>query len=131
MNAPRVLCNCCLSCTAMVAADVEQSLRDVTLFLAALGNPHRDGFTVTCLVKHPDSLDCVVRAEVFKVLDDHHILEFARLRADSLLFAHVLRDYRDFVLTGILPILLPGELIPRCRLGPSSDPQLDVPPLLL
>ena len=115
----------------MLTADVEQSLKDVTVFLAALGNPHRDGFTVTCLVEHPDGLDCVVTAVVFKVIDDHYIMEFARMRGDSLLFAHVLRDYREYVLTGMLPILFPGELIPRCRLRPSSDPPLDVPPLIL
>ena len=126
-----VLCNCCLSCTAMLTADVEQSLNDVTVFLAALGNPHRDGFTVTCLVEHPDGLDCVVTAVVFKVMDDHYILEFARMRGDSLLFAHVLRGYRAYLSTGMLPILFPGELIPRCRFGPSSDPQLDAPPLIL
>ena len=115
----------------MRAADVEQSLRDVILFLAALGNPHRDGCSVTCLVEHPDRLHCVVGAEVFKVLDDHYILEFSRLRGDSLLFARVLRDYRDYVLTGTLPNFVPGDLIPRCRFGASSDPHLDVPPLIL
>ena len=126
-----VMCNCCLACTGMLKADVEQSLRDVTLFLAALGNPHRDGLIVTCLVAHPDGLDCVVTAEAFKVVDDHYIMEFARMRGDSLLFAHVLRGYRDFVLTRKLPILFPGQLIPRCRLRPSSDPPLDMPPLTL
>ena len=115
----------------MLTADVEQSLKDVTVFLAALGNPHRDGFTVTCLVEHPDGLDCVVTAVVFKVIDDHYILEFARMRGDSLLFAHVLRFYRAYLSTGMLPILFPGQLIPRCRLRPCSDPPLDVPPLTL
>ena len=43
----------------------------------------------------------------------------------------VLRDYRDYVLTGTLPNVVAGELIPRCRLGASSGPQLDVPPLIL
>ena len=118
----------------MLRADVEQSLKHVTVFLAALGTPHRDGLIVTCLVDHPDRLHCVVRAEAFKALndnnDDHYILEFARLRGDSLLFAHVLRDYREYVLTGMLPIFFPGELIPRCRLRPSHDPPLDVPPLI-
>ena len=119
----------------MLAADVEQSLKDVTVFLAALGNPHRDGFIVTCLVDHPDGLNFVVSAEAFKALndnhDDHFILEFARMRGDSLLFAHVLRGYRDFVLTRKLPMLFPGQLIPRCRFGPRGDPPLDVPPLIL
>ena len=90
---------------------------------------------MTCLVRHPDSLHCVVRAEAFKALndnnDDNYILEFARLRGDSLLFAHVLRDYREYVSTGMLRIFFPGELIPRCRFGLSCDPPLDVPPLIL
>ena len=119
----------------MFRADMEQSLKHVTIFLAALGNPHRDGLIVTCLVRHPDRLHCVVRPEAFKALNDNHdnhfILEFARLRGDSLLFAHVFRGYRDFVLTGMLPIFFPGELIPRCRLRPSSDPPVDVPQLIL
>ena len=119
----------------MLRADVEQSLKHVTVFLAALGKPYRDGPIVTCLVEHPDRLHCVVRAEAFKALNDNHdnhfILEFARLRGDSLLFAHVFRGYRDFVLTGMLPIFFPGELIPGCRFGPTSDPPLDVPPLIL
>ena len=131
MNAPRVLGNVRLSCTASYVSDVEASLRDVTEFLAALGNPRRDGFTVSCQVEHPDNLACLFKAEIFTLVDGNYFMEFTRLRGDSLLFAHVLRDYREYVSTGMLPILFPGELIPRCRLGPSNDPQVDVPPLLL
>ena len=119
----------------MHRADVEQSLKDVTVFLAALGNPHRDGLIGMPLVRHPDRLHCVAREDAFKALndndDDHYILEFARLRGDSLLFAHVLHDDREYVSTGMLPIFFPGQLTPRCRFGPSCDPPLDVPPLIL
>ena len=131
MTAPRVLGNACLSCTASYVSDVEASLKDVTQFLAALGNPHRDGFTVRCQVEHPDNLACLFKAEIFALVDGNYVLEFTRLRGDSLLFAHVLRGYREYVSTGMLPMLFPGDLIPRCRLGPSNDPQVDVPPLLL
>ena len=119
----------------MLRADVEQPLKHVTIFLAALGNPHRDGLIGMSLVRHPDRLHCVVRADAFKALndnnDDHYILKFARMRGEYLLFANVLCDYRDYVSTRMLPIFFPGELIPRCRFGPSCDPPLDVPPLIL
>ena len=131
MNAPRVLGNGCLSCTASYVSDVEASLRDVTQFLAALGNPHRDGFTVRCQVEHPDNLACLFKAEIFALVDGNYVMGFTRLRGDSLLFAHVLRDYREYVSTGMLPILFPGELIPRCRLGPTNDPQVDGLDLML
>ena len=131
MAAPRVFGNACLSCTASYVSDVEASLKDVTQFLAAVGNPHRDGFTVRCQVEHPDNLACLFKAEIFALVDGKYVMEFTRLRGDSLLFANVLRDYREYVSTGMLPILFPGDLIPRCRLGPSNDPQVDVPPLLL
>ena len=131
MHAPRVLGNACLSCTASYVSDVEASLRDVTQFLAALGNPHRDGLTVSCLVEHPDNRACLFKAEIVALVDGNYVMEFTRLRGDSLLFAHVIRDLREYVSTGMLPILFPGDLIPRCRLGPSNDPQVDVPPLLL
>ena len=131
MTAPRVLGNACLSCTASYVSDVEASLKDVTQFLAALGNPHRDGFTVRCQVEHPDNLACLFKAEIFALVDGNYFMDFVRLRGDPLLFAHVLRDYREYVSTRMLPILFPGELIPRCRFGPSTDPQLDMPPLTL
>ena len=109
MTAPRVLGNACLSCTASYVSDVEASLRDVTQFLAALGNPHRDGFTVRCQVEHPDNLACLFKAEIFALVDGNYVMEFTRLRGDSLLFAHVLRAYREYVSTGMLPILFPAS----------------------
>ena len=131
MNAPRVLGNVCLPCTASYVSDAEASLRDVIQFLTALGNPHRDGFTVSCQVEHPDNLACLVEAEIFTLVDGNYFMDFTRLRGDSLLFVRVLRDYREYVSTGMLPNFFPGELIPRCRLGPSNDPQVDVPSLFL
>ena len=100
MNAPRVLGDACLSCTASYVSDVEASLRDVTQFLAALGNPHRDGFAVRCQVEHPDNLACLFKAEIFALVDGNYVMEFTRLRGDSLLFAHVLGDDRE---SGIQP----------------------------
>ena len=51
-------------CTALYVENVEESLQDVMAFLEALGDVHRDGFSVTCLVKHPDKLACLFKAEV-------------------------------------------------------------------
>ena len=131
MTAPRVLGNGCLSCTAFCIESVEDSLQDVMAFLQSVGDAHRDGFSVTCLVEHPDHLVCHFKAEAFKLVDGTYVMEFRRMRGDSLLFGLLLRDHRDYLSTGMLPILFPGELIPRCRFGPTSEPQLDIPPLIL
>ena len=94
MNAPRVLGIGCLSCTAMLVDDPGQSLNDIAMFLAALGSPRRDGFSVSCFVEHPDNLDCLIKAEIFQVIDDKYFMDFIRLRGDSLRVAHANRDYR-------------------------------------
>ena len=131
MNTPRVLGNDCVLCAAIYVENVEDSLQDVMYFLEALGDVHRDGFSVSCLVEHPDHLVCLFKAEAFKLVDGSYVMEFRRMRGDSLLFGLLLRDHRDYLSTGMLPILFPGELIPRCRFGPSTEPQLNIPPLAL
>ncbi len=118
-------------CTALYVENVEQSLKDAMAFLEALGEVRRDGFSVTCLVDHPDQLVCLFKAEVSKLVDGNHIMEFTRLRGDLLLFALLLREHRVYLATGMLPILFRGELMPRCRLGPSTEPRRDIPPLAL
>ncbi len=118
-------------CTALGVENVEQALQDAMAFLEALGEVRRDGFSVTCLVDHPDQLVCLFKAEVSKLVDGKHVMEFTRLRGDSLLFALLIREHRVYLATGMLPILYPGELMPRCRFGPSTEPQIDIPPLML
>ena len=86
--------------------NVEDSLQDVTAFLEG-------------------------QAEVFELVDGSHVMDFHRMRGDSLLFGLLLRDHRDYLSTGMLPIMFPGELIPRCIFGPTSEPQLNIPELTL
>ncbi len=131
MGTPRVLGMGCASRTAMGVENVELALQDVTCFLEALGDVHRDVFSVSCLVEHPDKLGCVFKAEVFELVDGNYVLEFNRVRGDSLLFALLLRLYRVYLSTGMLPILFPGDIVPRCRLGPATEPSVNVPRLRL
>ncbi len=131
MAGPRSLADGCASSTAVVVPDVDPALLWVSGFLESVGVVERKALSVTCLVLHPDNLDCLCKAEVFEQ-DGGYVLEFNRMRGDSVLFSLLFRLLRTYLETGARPQLFQGQLIPRNRLGPSMDPTvvpaLELPP---
>ena len=127
MASHRSLPDGCVSAVSLAVRDVEPTLLLVSAFLEGLGIVERMTFSVTCTVVHPDKLDCVCKAEVFKH-GFEYVMEFNRMRGDSVLFALVFRLLRTYLQTGAAPELFCGQLLPRNRSGPSIDP--DIVPLL-
>ena len=130
MATPRPLCDGCASAMSLVVQDVEAVLRAVERFMAQIGTVESCAFAKTCCVDHPDGLQCVCQAEVFKLPAGGHLLEITRLRGDSVLFSLLFRLLRTYLQTGSAPTLFRGQLFPRCRLAPSADPAI-VPALEL
>ncbi len=134
MASPRVLPDGCASAMSLVVSDVESTLQAVGIFMEELGSPvQSSAYSRTCYVSHPDGLECVCKAEVFRLLPAGVLtLELTRLKGDSVLFALVLRLLRAFMATGAKPELVRGQLFRRCRLAPSRDPAivplLELPP---
>ena len=119
---------------SLAVRDVDPALLLVEGFLKCLGDVERKAFSVTCIVVHPDKLDCVCQAEVCKQ-DSEYVMEFTRRRGDSVLFSLVFRLLRTFLTTGATPHFFLGQLLPRNRFGPTSIdgarvPLLELPPTL-
>ena len=97
-----------------------------------MGTVDVEDLALHCSVEHPDGLHCVCQAEVFKLTSGEYLLEMTRLRGDSVLFSLVFRLLRAFLATGTTPELSRGQLHPRHRRGPASDPAtvplLELPP---
>ena len=93
-----------------------------------------DTFPVTCTVVHPDKLDCICKADVFKH-GGEYVMDINRVLGDSVLFALVFRLLRAYLQTGAAPELFCGQLLPRERSGPPIDsvivPLLELPPSAL
>ena len=130
MATPRPLGDGCASAMSLLVQDVDTVLRCVESFMAQIGSVESCAFAKTCCVDHPDGLQCVCQAEVFKLPAGGHLLEMTRLRGDSVLFSLVFRLLHTYLQTGSAPTLFRGQLFPRCRLAPSADPAI-VPALEL
>ncbi len=131
MACPRSLADGCASTTAFVVSDVESALEAVDCLMRSIGSVQSMAHSRTCRVPHPDGLECVCTAEVFRLLPAGvHVLELTRLKGDSVLFALVFRLLRAFMATGQQPELVRGQLFKRCRLAPAIDPAV-VPPFAL
>ena len=122
MTSPRSLPDGCASATSLLVQDAAAALTVVETFLAQIGSVDVEDFARHCSVEHPDGLRCVFHAEVFKLPGGDCLLELTRLRGDSVLFALVFRLLRTYLVTGTTPELSRGQLHPRHRRGPASDP---------
>ena len=134
MASPPSLPDGCVSAISLAVRDVDPALLLVEGFLKCVGCVERKAFSVTCIVFHPDKLDCVCKAEVCKQ-DGEYVMEFTRRRGDSVLFSLVFRLLRTFLTTGATPHFFLGQLLPRNRFGPTSIdgtrvPLLELPPTL-
>ena len=120
MANPRSLPDGCVSAASLAVRDVEPTLLLVSAFLEGLGLVERKTFSVTCTVVHPDKLDCVCKAEVFKQ-GFEYVMEFNRMRGDSVLFALVFRLLRAYLQTGAAsgPSIDP-DIVPLLKLPPSA-----------
>ena len=117
--------------TSFVVLDTNSLLEALGIFMGEIGSSvHGMTYSRTCCVAHPDGLQCICKAEVFELPAGVYILELARLKGDSVLFALVFRLLRAFISTGQQPELVRGQLFKRCRLAPASDPAA-VSPLAL
>ena len=130
MATPRSLGDGCASAMSFVVQDVEAVLRAVESFMAEIGSVESFAFAKTCCVEHPDGLQCICLAELFTRQEGNYILEFNRIRGDSVLFSLVFRLLRTYLETGATPEFFCGQLFPRCRRGPALDPAI-VPVLVL
>ena len=131
MAGPSSLADGDASATSFVVLDTESTLDALGIFMGEIGSPiESSAFSSTCRVSHPDGLQCICKAEVFELPAGVYILELARLKGDSVLFALVFRLLRAFMSTGQQPELVCGQLFKRCRLAPAHDPAV-VPPLEL
>ena len=130
MASPRSLTDDCASATSLVVSDVDDVMRAVDTFMGQIGTVESFDIANTCCVEHPDGLQCICLAELFTRQEGNYILEFNRIRGDSVLFSLVFRLLRTYLQTGSAPTLCRGQIFPRCRLGPSADPAI-VPALEL
>ena len=133
MDCPRSLADGCVSVTSLVVPDAVSTLEALGIFMGEIGSSvHGMTYSRTCCVAHPDGLQCICKAEVFELPAGVYILELARLKGDSVLFALVFRLLRAFMATGQQPELVCGQLFKRCRLTPAHDPAvvpaLELPP---
>ena len=120
----------CASATSLVVQNAAGTLTVVETCLAQLGSVDVDDLALQCSVEHPDGLHCTCQAEVFKLTSGEYLMEFTRMRGDSVLFALVFKLLRAYLATGATPALFPGQLLPRPRRGPANDPAI-VPALVL
>ena len=130
MTSPRSLPDGCASATSLVVEDAAVTLVVVETCLAKLGSVAVDDLALHCSVEHPDGLNCTCQAEVFKLTSGEYLMEFTRMRGDSVLFALVFKLLRAYLATGATPALFPGQLLPRHRRGPANDPAI-VPAFVL
>ena len=131
MACPRSLADGCVSATSFVVVDVDYALTAFDGFMRDIGSSVQGmTYSRTCSVAHPDGLECLCKAEVFRLPAGAHLLELTRLKGDAVLFALVLRLLRAFISTGQQQEMVRGQLFKRCRLTPASDPAV-VPPLAL
>ena len=130
MTSPRSLPDGCASATSLVVDDAAVTLVVVETCLAKLGSVDIDDLALHCSVEHPDGLNCTCQAKVFKLTSGEYLMEFTRMRGDSVLFALVFKLLRAYLATGATPALFPGQLLPRHRRGPANDPAI-VPALVL
>ena len=130
MTSPRSLPDGCASATSLVVEDAAVTLVVVETCLAKLGSVDIEDLALRCSVNHPDGLNCTCLTEVFKLTSGEYLMEFTRMRGDSVLFALVFKLLRAYLATGATPALFPGQLLPRPRRGPANDPAI-VPALVL
>ena len=101
MASPRSLADGCASTTSFVVLDVTYALKAVDCFMRHIGSVVRGmAYSRTCCVAHPDGLECLCKAEVFRLPAGVHLLELTRLKGDSVLFALVYRLLQAFMATG-------------------------------
>ena len=131
MACPRSLAHGYASATSFVVPDAASTLEAVQCFMGEItSSVESSAYSSTCCVSHPDGLQCVCKTKVFELPAGVYILELARLKGDSMLFALVFRLLQAFMATGQQPELVCGQLFKRCRLAPASDPAV-VPPIEL
>ena len=130
MACPRSLPDGCASATSVVVEDASAAQVVVESFLAQIGSVDVDDLALRCSVDHPDGLSCTCLTEVFKLTSGEYLMEFTRMRGDSVLFALVFKLLRAYLATGATPALFPGQLLPRHRRGPANDPAI-VPAFVL
>ena len=130
MANPRSLPDGCASATSLLVPNAAATMTVVQSCLAQIGWVDVDDLALHCSVDHPDGLNCTCQAEVFKLTSGEYLMEFTKMRGDSVLFSLVFKLLRTYLAKGTTPALCRGQLLPRNRPGPANDPAI-VPAFVL